>query len=164
MPISQIGAKVSGIDYSESLINVIKQAIPSGDFKVAEANHIPFDNGSFDVVFSHSVFQYFPSFEYAVKAISEIARILVIGGNGAILDVNDAQKKELSFEIRMGKIGKEEYQKKYDSLPHRFYEKQWFLDTCNNLGLKVTSIEDQNIEGYGNSQFRFNVYFEKIAD
>jgi len=159
MPIYEVGAKVFGIDYSDSLIKLAKHAMPSGEFQVAEANSIPFDSEQFDVVLSHSIFQYFPSVEYAQKVISEISRVLVKGGKAAILDINDAQKKEQFFEIRMAKIGKEQYKEKYDAYPHRFYEKKWFLDSCNDLGLKA-SIEDQAIEAYGNSKFRFNVYIE----
>ena len=159
MPISKVGVKVSGIDYSDSLIKLAKRVMPLGDFKVAEANHIPFENEQFDVVLSHSIFQYFPSTEYAQKVISEISRVLAKKGKAAILDINDAQKKEQFFEIRMGNIGKEQYQDKYYAYPHRFYQKEWFLDSFNDLGLKV-SIENQAIEAYGNSKFRFNVYVE----
>jgi ubiquinone/menaquinone biosynthesis C-methylase UbiE len=159
MPIYEVGAKVFGIDYSDSLIKLAKRAMPLGEFKVAEANCIPFDNEQFEVVLSHSIFQYFPSIKYAQEVISEISRVLAKGGKAAILDINDAQKKEQFFEIRMGKIGKEQYKEKYDAYPHRFYQKEWFLDSFNDLGLKA-SIEDQAIEAYGNSKFRFNVYIE----
>ncbi len=158
-PIYQKGAKVFGIDYSDTLVNIAKHAMPLGEFKVAEANLIPFDNDQFDVVLSFGVFIYFSTLEYAENVISEISRVLVKGGKAAILEVNDAAKKKLFFDIRAADIGEEQYWEKYNACPHLFYEKQWFLDICNKFGLKAT-IEDQRIENYENAKFRFNVYIE----
>lgn len=64
----------TGIDYSETLIEKHKFLLGNNVF-IADANKLPFDNNVFDCVFSYSVFQYFPSKEYAKKTIKEICRV-----------------------------------------------------------------------------------------
>ena len=70
------GAFVAGIDVSEHQIRVARETAKAEnltiDFRVAEAEAIPFLNGSFDCVISSNSWQYFDK----VKAVNEIKRIL----------------------------------------------------------------------------------------
>ena len=50
-----------GIDYSTSLINTAKILLEDSQFMVSEARIMPSFKKKFDLIFSHSVFQYFPS-------------------------------------------------------------------------------------------------------
>jgi len=114
-------------------------------------------------VYCHSVFQYFYSAEYAQQAINEMIRMLA-GGNGSIgiLDINDAEKEELFYQVRGETIGEENYAEKYRDYPHRFYLKNWFDGIFRAAGFTV-EIVDQDIENYGNSAFRFNVFASRAA-
>jgi ubiquinone/menaquinone biosynthesis C-methylase UbiE len=160
LPMYNSGMVVYGIDYSNSLIQLCTNIIKLGIFKVSEANNIPFEDEFFDAVVSNSVFQYFDGLEYAENVVSEIARVLKKKGCAALLDLNDAAKKEKYESIRRKKLGDKEYDRLYGSLNHQFYKKEWFDNIANNFGLKC-NIQDQNIKGYDNSKFRYNVFLEK---
>jgi ubiquinone/menaquinone biosynthesis C-methylase UbiE len=58
-----VGPDLYGLDYSQTLIEVVRKAMPLGHFHCGEANAIPFEAGYFDAAFSHSVFFYFPDLE-----------------------------------------------------------------------------------------------------
>ncbi len=160
LPIYNSGMAVYGIDYSNSHIQLCTKIMKLGIFKVSEANNIPFEDEFFDAVVSNSVFQYFDDLEYAEKVVTEIARVLKKKGCAAILDLNDVAKKEKYESIRRNKLGDTEYDRLYGNLSHQFYKKEWFDNVANNFGLKCR-IQEQNIKGYDNSKFRYNVFLEK---
>lgn len=161
LPSYEKGIKVCGIDYAENLIGICKKVMPQGKFKVDEACSLPFDNEQFDVVLSNSVYQYFPDIDYAERSFKEMIRILKIGGRGAILDINDLQKK-IEFEsFRRAKLDPETYERLYRNISHMYYSKAWFIKLGNQYNLKY-EIYDQDIPEYKNSQFRFNFYFVKV--
>jgi ubiquinone/menaquinone biosynthesis C-methylase UbiE len=157
-PAWQLGAQVSGVDYSWQLVKGASRALPEGCFVQAEAAALPLPAAEFSLVLCHSVFQYFASEHYAVQAIREMQRVLVPrAGRMAILDINDSEKEDAFYQLRGEQIGHEEYREKYQDYPHRFYRKEWFARQFAAAGMRV-EIEDQAIPGYGNSAFRFNVY------
>ena len=160
LPIYNAGVVVYGIDYCESLVRLCAQTMALGTFKVSEANCIPFEDECFDAVVSNSVFQYFDDLGYAETVLSEIARVLKKNGRAALLDINDAAKKEKYESIRRRKLGAEEYDRLYGNLKHQFYEKEWFDRLATKLDLNC-EIQDQNIKEYDNAQFRYNVFLEK---
>lgn len=151
---------ISGIDYSENLINICRKVIPCGDFRVAEARKLPFAMGRFDVVLSNGVFFYFPDLEYAEASIKEIIRILKSNGKAAILDINDLAKKEEYEQFKRDKVGFTEYERLYKDLPQLFYSKTWLGKISNKYNLEY-ELCDQSISGYESSRFRFNFYFSK---
>ena len=46
------GATVTGLDASETLIDIARTRTPDGDFRVGDMSALPFDEGAFDVVTS----------------------------------------------------------------------------------------------------------------
>jgi ubiquinone/menaquinone biosynthesis C-methylase UbiE len=64
-----------GVDYSQSLINKHAELFENHTVMVAEGCSLPFDDGSFDKVFCFGVMQYFPSRDYADKALDEMKRV-----------------------------------------------------------------------------------------
>ncbi len=44
------GARVSGLDAADNFIEVARERVPSGDFRVGEMERLPFMSGMFDVV------------------------------------------------------------------------------------------------------------------
>mgnify|MGYP001275020431 CR=1 FL=1 len=78
----------------------------------------------------------------------------------ALLDINDASKKDEYELIRRSALGDDEYDRLYGSLSHQFYEKEWFERIAINLDLKC-EVRDQDIVGYKNSKLRYNVFLKK---
>ena len=79
------GFQVSGIDITEKAIELIKQRFAlygmQGDFRVADAENLPFEDNSFDLVYSFGVLHHTPNTE---KAIREIHRVLKPNGKASI--------------------------------------------------------------------------------
>ncbi len=151
------GFKVAGLDYSSILIDIANNVMKDCDFKNDEAININ-TNEKFDIVISHGVFHYFKDLDYAKEVIKKM--IQKSNKKIAIFDVNDKTKESIYHEIRMQKLSKEEYEKKYEGLEHLFFEKSWFEDIAKEFNLKI-KIQDQNFKEYLNSNLRFNVIMEK---
>ena len=79
------GAKVSGIDITDEFVEVAARNVPAAEFKAASATDIPFESGSFDLVFCFEVLEHVPDTE---KAIAEMVRVLKPGGRILIIDKN----------------------------------------------------------------------------
>jgi ubiquinone/menaquinone biosynthesis C-methylase UbiE len=158
LPAYRQGVHVTGVDYCEALVATARGAMPGGKFLHGEASALPVESGQYDIVLSHSVFQYFESDDYAGRCIDEMLRSARSNTSQlAILDVNDADKQSEFHRIREAGIGAREYARKYQDFPHRFYHKSWFTERLKNAGW-VSEIVDQQIDGYANSAFRFNVF------
>jgi trans-aconitate methyltransferase len=149
----ELGHVVSGIDYSQSLIEASQKFIPNMTFKVLEASEID-TNDKYDIILSNSVFQYFPNLEYSkrvlLKMIKKSKRIVLI------LDVPDFLRRVESENLRKVFISKKEYEEKYMYLNHAYYPKDWFIEVLKESECKLEFFE-QNIINYGNSNFRYNV-------
>jgi len=157
MPLSRFVKTASGVDYSSSLIRKLESNWGKGTLQVAEARSLPFEKDSFDKVLAHSIFQYLPSYGCALESIQEMMRVCRKPGIIYIGDIPDMDKKEENNILR----------RKIDSakadnpeLQHRFYHKDFFREMCKGRGLKY-EIFDQDIKGYENSRFRFNVVIGK---
>ena len=68
----QVEFEAHGLDYSERMLDIAKLALPHGNFIMDEATSEAFMYEHFDIVVSHSVFQYFPSIEYAYKVLEKL--------------------------------------------------------------------------------------------
>lgn len=157
----QSNSKIFGYDYSSSLINFANLYV-KGEFKVSEAILNPFEPIKFDVVISHSVFQYFPNKNYANETIAAMSRALNPGGRIAILDLNDESHKNNYYEERRRNYrNSEEYDKKYNGLTHEFYNKSEIKKTLTNLGFVEILFPDHPVPEYINSRLRFNVIAKK---
>lgn len=81
------GAKVSGIDLGEDQINLVKlnfelRQLPYKTIRVGNAEDLPFENESFDLVFCFGVLHHTPNTQ---KAIDEIYRVLKPDGQAIIM-------------------------------------------------------------------------------
>ncbi|CAM3340403.1 Methyltransferase domain-containing protein [Saccharibacillus brassicae] len=151
------GHTVGGIDYSPSLIDLARFAMPHMDFHVQEAIHLD-PEPEYDFVVANSVFQYFPSYDYAAEVIRQMYR--KSKRTLALLDLNDLDHAEEALRIRKGALSSGEYEKKYSGLDHLFYEREFVSRVLKDQDATVR-IFDQQIENYGNNKFRFNVVIEK---
>ncbi|MDA9920342.1 class I SAM-dependent methyltransferase [bacterium] len=149
--------KIGGIDYSNNLIEIARKYMHCGEFRCAQATDL--DLLPYDHVVSNSVFFYFPSLEYSYDVLSKMC--LKANKTVAILEVNDIDVKEQFLDIRKSHLTEEEYQRRYNGLDHLFFSKSWFYEFAKEHSYKI-DIEQQNINGYLNNKFRFNVYLTMI--
>jgi SAM-dependent methyltransferase len=99
---------VTGVDFGESQIEAAKARATSNlTFRVASVYELPFEDGAFDLVFSHALFEHLAD---PVRGISEIRRVLRAGGvaglcspdwGGFILSPNDNQVETAITRYRM---------------------------------------------------------------
>ncbi len=151
------GHRVGGIDYSQSLVSLAKFVMKEMDFQVSEA--IALDtHEKFEIVLSNGAFHYFRDYAYASEVIEWM--MAKATKTVAILEVPDMALKEESERARRLALPEGEYNKKYEGLRHLYYEREWFTRFADASGYTI-KIFDQNIKGYGNSRFRFNVVMKK---
>ena len=151
------GHTVGGIDYSHSLIDAACSLWAENKVSACEAIDLSISE-RYDIVLSNGVFLYFPDHDYAEKVLEKMIqkskRVI------AILEVPDEAKFHESESMRKKMIGEEEYRKKYSSLKHLQFSRQWFSDIAKKHGLSI-EIHDQCIDDYKNGKFRFNCILKK---
>ena len=69
---AQRGAIVSGMDASDSLIEIAKERVPAGDFSTGEMEELPYPDKSFDIVAGFNSFQFAAN---PVNALLEASRV-----------------------------------------------------------------------------------------
>lgn len=155
----QANHRVGGLDYSAPLIDIARNIMPEMDFKTLSMENME-TQAQYDIVVSNSVFQYFPTLAYAEDIVEKMlnkARRKI-----AILDVNELRYKKRAEAIRRGSLPKDEYERKYCGLHHRFFERSFFVKLAKRHRCQI-EIFDQHIKAYQNAQFRFNLIMEKPA-
>jgi SAM-dependent methyltransferase len=76
------GAKVSGIDAAQALLNIARSRTPNGDFRQGDIESLPFADKTFDVVTGFNSFQYAAN---PVVALREARRVSKPGAYIAIV-------------------------------------------------------------------------------
>jgi len=79
---AQLGAQVTGIDAAAALIEIARERVPAGDFRVGEMEELPYADASFDVVTGFNAFQHAAN---PVAALSEAKRVTMEGGRIAMV-------------------------------------------------------------------------------
>jgi SAM-dependent methyltransferase len=128
--------ELAGCDYSASLIEHARAALPGLDLRVADAAALPFADRSFDAVVCNSVFLYFPSHDYARRVLDEFRRVAPVA---LVMDVPDVATQ----------IAAEEARAKAGSLPatHLYYPRSFF---------DAEKVWTNELQGYGNAPYRFH--------
>ena len=72
-----------------------------------------------------------------------------------VLDVLDEEKQTSDIAYKKQVYGKD-YEAFYGSLQHLYYPKEMFGEIAEEFGFSCL-IEEQSIDNYPNSEFRFNV-------
>jgi len=144
-----LNATVGGCDFSEILIKNANKYM-KGNFFVSSVIDVDI-NKAYDYAISNSVFQYFPSEQYARNVVSKMLK--TAKKKIAILDVNDKDKEDIAKTIRGN-----QKTKKFNK--HHYYHKSFWYDVAMKEACDIT-IKEQNIKEYGNSSFRYNVFLQK---
>lgn len=80
------GARLSGVDLTERAVDMTRRRLKlsnlSSDLQVGDAENLPFEDGSFDLVYSWGVIHHSPD---TSKAASEILRVLRPGGEFRVM-------------------------------------------------------------------------------
>jgi ubiquinone/menaquinone biosynthesis C-methylase UbiE len=142
---------VGGCDISESLLEYADKAIPNRTWECIEANKLNVKD-KYDHVISFSTFFYFPNYVYAKEVVYRM--IMKANKSISIFDIPDLELKKETESFRKETIPN--YEESYADLKHLYYPKEWWTNIANELGLTAV-IYNQNIKGYNNSEWRYNV-------
>lgn len=152
------GIVVGGMDYSQTLINILQQVISGNSLRESicgEAIDLSVEI-KYDVILSNSVFSYFQDFAYAEEVLEKI--FIKAKRSIAILDVHDAEKKEDFIAYRIKTTPN--YEERYKDLPKLFYSRVFFKKFADKHKLQVEFCPSE-VEGYWNNDFIYNVYMYK---
>lgn len=88
--LSRICAHYTGVDISPAAVRCARRlALPSSEFRVADATALPFSDGKFDRAISYDVFTNFSDLDLAVRVTREMLRVVRKGGKVMIGSLAD---------------------------------------------------------------------------
>jgi len=93
----RLGIKCAGVDLSPGMIELAQKTYPEIDFRVADVEHLPFADASFDAVVCNFGLGHFP---YPEAAVAECARTLRDGGRVALSWWDDPSKQRVQGLFR----------------------------------------------------------------
>jgi ubiquinone/menaquinone biosynthesis C-methylase UbiE len=136
------GIRCTGIDISPGMIDLAKNSYPGIEFHVADVEHLPFADASFDAVVCNFGLGHFP---YPEKSVAECVRTLKPGGRIALSWWDDLNKQRIQglFREAIAEIGATtppDVPKGYSIL--RFADTGEFRRLLEGAGLTDVSVED----------------------
>jgi len=137
-----LGIEYTGIDLSPGIIELAKTSYPGIEFHVADVEHMPFDDASFDAVVCNFGLGHFPNPE---ASVTECVRTLKPGGRIALSWWDDLDKQRIQGLFReaiaeIGATAPPEVPKGYSVL--RFADTGEFRRLLEGAGLTDVSVED----------------------
>ena len=97
---------VTAVDFSHPmLLQARRSGLSEPGYVTADALLLPFRGGSFDRVVCYSVFNNFPSLDFAAQVVRELARVAKPGGRVLIGQVPNADRKEAWFRDYSARFG-----------------------------------------------------------
>jgi SAM-dependent methyltransferase len=91
------GARVTGIDATPALVEIARERVPDGDFRVGDLQFLPFADDTVDVVTGFNSFQYAAD---PVAALAEAKRVARPGGLVFVLVWGRQERTELAAILR----------------------------------------------------------------
>jgi SAM-dependent methyltransferase len=139
---TKVGARTVGVDLSPGMIALAKKTHPDIDFRVAEVEHLPFNDQSFDAVVSNFGLGHFP---YPEASVAECIRTLKRGGPIALSWWSDPSKQRIQglFREAIVEVGAEpppDVPKGYS--PLRFSDTAEFARLLVGAGLTEVIVRD----------------------
>jgi SAM-dependent methyltransferase len=153
----QQGYRFGGCDYSETLINDARRFLgDENDLQVCEASKMS-PLPQYDSAFSQGVFCYFDSLEYAETVLDHMVEKAKY--SLGVLIIHDSEKENEYLSFRRSKD--KNYDQNYVGLEKLFMPKQFFYDYAERRDLDITIIPGNQLEGYWNADFCYDVYMYK---
>lgn len=101
------GAQATGVDLSSASVERARQRCEAvgfkPDLKIADAEHLPFPDGQFDVVYSYGVMHHSPNTR---RCVSEALRVLKPGGRAKIMVYHHPSLTGAMLWLRYGLLGR----------------------------------------------------------
>jgi len=139
---NSLGIQCTGVDLSPGMIELAKSSHPGVEFHVADVEHLPFAEGSFDAVVCNFGLGHFP---YPEASVAECVRSLKAGGRIALSWWDDLSKQRIQGLFReaiaeIGATNPPEVPKGYSIL--RFSDSNEFYRLLEAAGLTDVRVED----------------------
>jgi SAM-dependent methyltransferase len=139
---TKVGARTIGVYLSPGMIALAKETYPGIDFRVAEVEHLPFSDRSFDAVVSNFVLGHFPCPE---ASVAECVRTLKLEGRLGLSWWDDFSKQRIQglFREAIAEVGAEsppDVPKGYS--PLRFSDASEFARLLQGSGLTEVIVRD----------------------
>ena len=139
---TKVGARSIGVDLSPNMIALAKKTHPGIHFRVAEVEHLPFSDQSFDAVVCNFGFGHFL---YPEASVAECVRTLKRGGRMALSWWDNFSKQRIQglFREAIAEIGAEpppDVPKGYS--PVRFSDAGEFARLLEGSGLAEVEVKD----------------------
>ncbi len=149
---------IVGFDSSYQLTEMAKKVLSDGTFTRTEAINFEYKKNFFEKIFSHGVFIYFESIDYAFSIIESSYEALKSHGSLCLMDINDVSFKKDYYSLRESLYKEDkEYEKKYENLQHLFIDKNDLHNFLIQLGFRKIKYFPHKIKSYKMGQYRFNL-------
>ena len=157
--LSSLTKSIIGIDLSQNMVDKAIKLYPHCSFRQAEPINLPFADASFTKVYCHSVFHYFRDNSYAECVFSVMLRVSVPGARIVLSDLMDVEKKAEYLEFRKSFSDSPKWTSSVEEpVAHLYYDKSFFKDLKMKFEqINSIIVKDRTVDGYKNSQFRFDV-------
>ncbi len=158
-PFYQQGHAVSGIDYSEELIQVAQSFMPDrqAEISVMEAKEFSVQPVT-DVVVANHVIHYFSSLSDAETVLTKMLR--KAGKSVCVSGVPDAALRAESEQERRGILSPAEYEAKYAGLEILYFDREFFVDLAKTERFNVRFF-DHDMPGFAQNRFRYDCLMTK---
>lgn len=145
------GIKVGGIDYSVSLSDIARQVVKDGEsIRTDEAVRMDMDE-KYDVVFSDSVFAYFPNEAYGLEVLERMYEKAI-----RVVMVREVFDKSMQHDCEAYRRKMyADYEKRYLGLDKIFYDKGMFSRFASERHCRI-EFDGVDNEYYWNSKYLFN--------
>lgn len=149
---------VIGIDPTQQLLDAAIHRDPSGDYRLAQAEQLPFDDDSFDLVVSYLTLVDIPDFR---AAISEMARVLAPDGTLLIANLTSMSTADTGIGWIRNDDGKPLYWPVVRYLDEFSQRSEWdgmsivnwhrplsaYMDALLDRGLRLTFFDEPQPRG-----------------
>jgi SAM-dependent methyltransferase len=144
------GAEVTATDLNEAMVSAGATAAPGATWRQADALHLPFDAGAFDVVVCQFGVMFFPD---KPAAFAEARRVL--GDDGALLvsiwDTVDTHDFAAALMAGLARAFPEDPPTFIAAIPHGYASLERIHDDLAAGGLTIASSETITLDGHAES-------------
>jgi SAM-dependent methyltransferase len=133
-------AEVTATDLNDGMVAYGRAQVPGATWQTADAQDIPFADGSFDLVVCAFGAMFFPD---KAKAYSEMARVLAPGGRCllSIWDVLSSFDFEAAFSASVAKVLPQDPPTFLERVPHGYADPARIRSDISSAGLEVEAID-----------------------